>query len=382
MALEWKKLALLQYALNPSGDPAALGLDAEGDLRVVDDEAQALLQRVVDALGEDSGSTVNSLLTVLSQVDFATSAQQDTAQAVYDRIIETLGEASGASVLAVLQSIDGEIKGGVKIAGADDTWKTIYQHNIPPGSSLPSGPSITVHPVLNTEPNVVDSGWILNSNPDTGVKWNNQRLTVGGDVDLLVYVLNANDDQGSGIRNEGTPFLFPAANETRVISAPFFSNYYRIITVNQSGQTLTQLNLTSDGGTASSDPISISLDAPVFGQFPGALNQSVIRGKMAGLDQYEPIGTDGLGRLQTINGSNFSRLLSRQVEDNQRLLVDAEPGTGYIFLGEAPRGTTKATTIWKVVRIELSATLNPQDIQYKEGIAWDDRYTASHWDNT
>lgn len=109
MALEWKKLALLQYALNPSGDPQALGLDAEGDLRVVDDEAQALLQRVVDALGEDSGSTVNSLLTVLSQVDFATSANQDTAQAVYDRIIETLGEASGASVLAVLQSIDTEL---------------------------------------------------------------------------------------------------------------------------------------------------------------------------------------------------------------------------------------------------------------------------------
>lgn len=126
MALEWKKLALLQYALNPSGDPTALGLDAEGDLRVVDDEAQALLQRVVDALGEESGTTVNSLLTALAQVDFATSGKQDTAQAVYDRIIETLGEASGASFLGVLQSIESAASGGTLVPDQYDEVSLSY----------------------------------------------------------------------------------------------------------------------------------------------------------------------------------------------------------------------------------------------------------------
>lgn len=265
---------------------------------------------------------------------------------------------------------------------ADDVWKNIFEHNIPDNAALPSGASITIHPILNTEPNAIDSGWIFAGNPDTGVKWNNQRLTVGGDRDVLVYVLNANDDQGSGIRNEGVPFLIPAAGETRVIAAPFFGKYYRVVVVNQSGGTLNQLNFSSDGGTASSDPLIISVDAAVFGQFPAALNQSVIKGKIAGLDQYEPIGTDGLGRLQTINGSNFARLLARQVEDNYRLLVDAEPATGFIFLGAAPRGTSKSTAIWQIVRVELSTTFNPQDLQYGQGIAWDDRYTVTHWDVT
>lgn len=323
--------------------------------------------------------------------NLATESKQDTQitnQQAQTTALGTEGATppaiAGTGIMGYLRGIYDKLVSGlsVSVTGQSDAWQNIYSHNIPTGPAVPSGTSVTIDPVLNTEPNVIDSGWILNSNPTTGVKWNNQRLTVGGDTDILVYVLNANDDQGSGIRNEGVPFLLPASNETRVISAPFFGDYYRIVVVNQSGNTLNQLNLSSDGGTASADPLSISLDAPVFGQFPGSLNQSVIRGKVQDVDSYEVIGTDGLGRLQTINGSNFARLLARQVEDNQRLLVDAEPGTGYIFLGEAPRGTTQATAIWKVVRIELSTTLNPQDIQYKAGIAWSDRYTATHWDNT
>ncbi|WP_373083238.1 hypothetical protein [Zhongshania sp.] len=352
-----------------SGDTAAQNIvDAITTL-------QTELKGVADSDLTTVEAAINAFKDTFDTRDLATGAQQG-------QIITVLGteganppSIAGTGVLGYVRGLYDKLTSGSK-----DTWQNIFQHNIPDNPPLPSGTSITIHPILNTEPNVADTGWILNSNPVTGVKWKNQRLTIGGDTSLVAYVLNANDDQGTGIRNEGTPFLFPAAGETRVIGGGFYGNYYRVVVVNQSGQTLNQLNLSSDGGTADLESLTLSLDAPVFGQFPGALNQTVIRGKMQGLDQYEPIGTDGLGRLQTINGSNFSRLLARQVEDHYRLLLDAEPGTGFIFLGSAPRGTLKSTAIWEVVRIELSATLNPKDIQYKNSISWDDRYNLAHWD--
>ncbi|WP_373088707.1 hypothetical protein [Zhongshania sp.] len=201
------------------------------------------------------------------------------------------------------------------IVSAGTSWRTLFLHNIPDNPSLPSGGAITIDPVLNTEPNVIDSGWIRNGDDAAGTEYTNQSLTVGGDTNLEVYVMNANDDQGSGIRNDGVPFLTPAANETRVIGAEFFGAYYRIVVVNTSGTTLTQLNLSSKGGVAQQVPLTISLDADIFDSFPGILTTSVIRGPNEVTGQINRLQLSGNDNLLVALGDRISQTRGRSHQE-------------------------------------------------------------------
>ncbi|WP_373083985.1 hypothetical protein [Zhongshania sp.] len=210
-----------------------------------------------------------------------------------------------------LRRIWDRLSGGVTALLSNENWSSIFLHNIPGNPPLPSGSPITVHPVLNTELNVIDSGWIRNGNDTSSLEFINQSLTVGGDVDLRVYVVNANDDQGNGIRNEGQPFLTPAGGETRVIGGEFFGAYFRIIVENTSGSTCNQLNLSSKGGIGQPMPLTISIDAPVFGSFPGIITTNVNRGRNEVTGVYNAVELSRNNNLLVALGDRISQTKGR-----------------------------------------------------------------------
>lgn len=167
----------------------------------------------------------------------------------------------------------------VNVAGsADPTWTELFRYATPDDPALPSGAPITVHPVLNTEPNVIDSGWIR-TGVDGGLEKVNQRFVLGGNTALQAYVVNASDTLGNNIRNADFPFLSTEAGGVRVIGAEFFSRYYRVIIQNVSGSTCTELSARSMGGQDSPSPLVTSLDQVLNDSFPAPINRSVTVGR-------------------------------------------------------------------------------------------------------
>lgn len=292
------------------------------------DTANTTLQSI-DSKDFATQTTLQSIDTELAtqQKDALTDAElraadvqvnDDVAQGKLDTVNTNLGTDGaaaptipGTGVRGWLRSIYDKLTSGVTALLSNENWKSIYLHNIPSNPPLPSGSAITVDPVLNTEPNVIDSGWIRNGNDTSGLEFINQSLTVGGDVDLRVYVINANDDQGNGIRNEGQPFLTPAGFETRVIGGEFFGAYFRVIVENISGSTCNQLNLSSKGGIGQPMPLTISIDAPVFGSFPGIITTNVNRGRNEVTGVYNPVELSGNNNLLVALGDRISQTKGR-----------------------------------------------------------------------
>lgn len=186
-----------------------------------------------------------------------------------------------------LQGNEKRISGG---SSASDAWSEIFRYATPDDAALPSGSAITVHPVLNTEPNVIDSGWIR-TGVDGGLEKANQSFVMGGNTALNAYVINASDDLGNNIRNADFPFLSTAAGEVRVIAAEFFTRYFRVIIENTSGSTCTELSARSTGGQSTPAPITTSLDQLLFDQFPAPVTRAVGAGKNPnGVYENVPLG--------------------------------------------------------------------------------------------
>lgn len=158
------------------------------------------------------------------------------------------------------------------------TWTELFRYATPDDPALPSGAPITVHPVLNTEPNVIDSGWIR-TGVDGGLEKVNQRFVLGGNTALQAYVVNASDTLGNNIRNADFPFLSTEAGGVRVIGAEFFSRYYRVIIQNVSGSTCTELSARSMGGQDSPSDVTTSLDQVLNDSFPASIVRAVGAGK-------------------------------------------------------------------------------------------------------
>lgn len=163
--------------------------------------------------------------------------------------------------------------------------------------TIPSGSAITIDPVLNTEPNVLDSGWI-----STATFSGKNIVRIGGDVGLIAYLMNASDDQGSNIFGDGAPTLSTNAGFPAQLSALYPDNYYRIVVVNVSGSPLTDYSISSRAAPESMEGVTTSLDQPVFDFFPANVVRSVGMGK-------SPDGDYGNLTKQGIHSANSSSIL-------------------------------------------------------------------------
>lgn len=149
----------------------------------------------------------------------------------------------------------------------------LFAASRPTDPVLPSGAAITIDPVLNSEANVLDSGWI----PITSFMCVFTIIT--SDTVLQTYVMNASDTIGSNIQGSDFPVMQNAAGSNASVSGPSFSGYVRIVTVNTSGATANEYSIRSKGNQTATAGILLSIDSPVFGTLPATVNRSVAVGK-------------------------------------------------------------------------------------------------------
>jgi hypothetical protein len=189
---------------------------------------------------------------------------------------------------------------------APQILETIFQRRTPDDSALPSGTSITIDPVLNTESNVLDSGWIFVGDDYPG----GQLLSITTDQAVDVYLMNASDDQGNNIVGNSVKTLTTTAGFPSVSGAPFFDDYYRLVIINTSGTSVNDYTIRSQGfGATTPASVYASINSPVFDFFPAPLTRSITTGRQPD-GSYVNTPSDGtLGSYDTNLGSNDSDTL-------------------------------------------------------------------------
>lgn len=179
--------------------------------------------------------------------------------------------AAMAQTFAYLKAFD--INGISRNLGLD--IDTVFQQATPTASSLPSGTAPTIDPVLNSESNVIDSGWVeIGDNFPGG-----QLINVKADVALTVYLLNASDGSGNNIVGDTFAAFTTTAGSPTVQGAPFFDKFFRVVVVNASGSTATEYTIRSQGLGSAPGSVYSSLGAPTFDFFPAPLTKSITSGK-------------------------------------------------------------------------------------------------------
>jgi len=189
--------------------------------------------------------------------------------------------------------------------------EVIFKYATPDDPSLPSGVGITVDPVLNPEPNVIDSGWIAVR------EFKTQDFHILSNQSVKVFLLNASDSLGNNIQGGNEPNLVTISDSPASVAARFFDDYFRVIICNESGSSVTEITARSTGGNGTIQPVDISIDQPVFGFFPAPLTQNVSKGKNPD-DVYEAL------RIQGQHSPNTT----------STLLNGNTGGTDHIFTGE------------------------------------------------
>lgn len=156
-------------------------------------------------------------------------------------------------------------------------WRTVFKDTSQLSGALPSGsvPAFDkVGPIQAA--NVIDTGW-LNS-----TDFKDQLLTLFFDCSgVEVYLMNATDSQG----NNSPTAAFDAtasraisvANAPVVAGAPFFSDYFRIVIINASGQTCNEWGVRSKGGDTPPGPVFQSINQPILDFFPAPLTQTILK---------------------------------------------------------------------------------------------------------
>ncbi len=77
--------------------------------------------------------------------------------------------------------------------------------------------------------------------------------------------------------------------------------------------------------------------------------------------------------LYTSEESDFTKLLQRIVHDTDELRLDVEPTNTDYYVGVGADGLATNVAAWKVMRIYLSATKNPNRMRFRKNVAWDSR---------
>lgn len=150
----------------------------------------------------------------------------------------------------------------------------IAQYTDEENGALPSGATPLIDPVLNTETNVLDTGWI-----STESFAGKNVVNAVTDQNVDVYLMNASDDQGSNIFGNAAPTFTTLAGSARQLSALYADNFFRMVIVNRSGNTLTDYSIRVSAAPESTDGVTTSIDADVFGFFPAKITRTVGVGK-------------------------------------------------------------------------------------------------------
>lgn len=135
---------------------------------------------------------------------------------------------------------------------------------------IPSGVAITIDPVLNTEPNVVDSGWISVKQFGGG-----SLINAIGDTSLQIYLLNSSDSAGNNSQGSDTPALVSNAGFSSTIGSAFFDDFFRIVVVNVSGTTSNSFSVKAQALQTPAASVFLSVDQEVFGFFPAPLSRGI-----------------------------------------------------------------------------------------------------------
>ena len=149
----------------------------------------------------------------------------------------------------------------------------IYQISRPTDPAIPTGAAITIDPVLNTELNVSDSGWIPVKSFGGG-----SLINMITDTSLQVYLMNASDTSGNNIQGNLSPSIISTIGFPSTFGAPFFDDYFRLVVVNVSGSSSNSYSIKAVGQQTPAAPVFNSIDQPIASFFPAPLNRSVITG--------------------------------------------------------------------------------------------------------
>lgn len=237
------------------------------------------------------------------RVDFNT--QQDETQAIIQNEFDE-SQTLSQSLYDSLETLLNNSFGALNSYFDRLVSTTIFQYVIPPQATIPSGALPTIDRVLNTENNLIDSGWINVED------YSSQSFHVISDVSVHVFLLNASDNQGSNWVGADQAFLTSQPNQPADLSSKFFDDYFRIIVINTSGTTLTEVSIRSRGGEAAKQPLDIALEQPIFSFFPAILVQSVIKGLNELTEQYEAVSLSGNNNLKVAIGDRTCQVNNRQ----------------------------------------------------------------------
>ena len=161
--------------------------------------------------------------------------------------------------------------------------------------TLPSGPSVVIDPIVNTEPNVLDTGWI-----DVSTKPGKNVVGVLADTSLKVFLMNATDASGDNIFGDLAPTLVTNANFPAQLSAVYADRFYRMVVCNDSGTTASEYRAYSVAAPESTEGVTTAIDQPVFGFFPANVNRSVIMGRQPDGDY---VNTPATGLAYDVDGN-------------------------------------------------------------------------------
>lgn len=281
--------------------------------------------------------------------------------------------------------------------------ETIFQYTRPTDPAIPSGSSIVIDPVLNSESNVVDSGWLSVS------EFKTQDFHILADQGMSIFLLNASDTLGNNRQGEFFPALISSANNPASISARFFDTHFRIIMVNTSGSTINSISARSTGGNGTIQPIDISIDQDIFSFFPAPLIQAISKGQapdgsynaipMGGVDTQnttaDNLGAAGtfVGEYQSLKGysSGLFFAISSAPLDEIRLQYSPDGvnpstsllGTSSFVASEVELGgfyiyiSVVTTFIDNFFRLEVTNGATPTFIFEADSWLYDKPYTGS-----
>jgi len=171
--------------------------------------------------------------------------------------------------------------------------RVIFEYKSPEDSFIPSGSLPVIDPVLNTEPNVVDSGWIPVKQWGGG-----QFLHLISNTSLQVFLLNASDNLGSNLQGSSSPAISNLPGFPGTIGAPFFDNYFRLLVVNTSGIASTTMSIRSSGYQTAPPPIYTTLNNELADFFPAPVVRAIPSGRQPDGD-YVNVPADGTAFTST-----------------------------------------------------------------------------------
>jgi len=175
----------------------------------------------------------------------------------------------------------------------------LYEVSRPSDPVIPTGAAVTIHATLNTEPNVLDSGWIPVKSFGGGLLAN-----VITDTSLQVYLMNSSDELGNNVVGDAFPTMTTIPGNAAPFGSPFFDKYFRCVIVNVSGVSATEYSIKAVGQQTPAAPVFNALNQPIAGFFPAPITRSVLSGETPDLNYKNVVVTRNGNLAQSITDAD------------------------------------------------------------------------------